>query len=137
MNYLKNKSLINSDAADLLHKQPLFAPVVHCAYYSCVQYMLYIMIDIFGMTEDKIDNEVKSHKARANGRGGKHEYLINFFTQELRSKPDERRSFESINLLKKLRGVADYENKEVDYRKSQNSIDLSKQVLKVLKTNFK
>ena len=42
MNHYLIKSEINLSAAQFLHRHTYFLPVIHCAYYSCFQYMKHI-----------------------------------------------------------------------------------------------
>jgi predicted membrane protein len=76
--------------------------------------------------------------ARRNNNLGPHEYLINEIEKELRNDKKDHRIFQNnITQLKKLRGIADYEDVQIDSKKGDISIQLSDTVLKNLRANFK
>ena len=132
MSHLKNKSEINSMAAILLQKQSLYPSVVHSAYYSCVQLMKHILIFTLGKTEAEISSEVR------NSNSGSHEVMINNINDHLKSNNKDWKTFNTnINQLKRLRVIADYENTQIDFGKSNDSIHLSDIVLKHLRSNIK
>lgn len=58
MSKLKAKAEFNIDAAQLLIDKSLYAPSVHCSYYSCFQLMKYTMKEIFGITYDELAQRV-------------------------------------------------------------------------------
>ena len=47
MSKLRQESDFNIDAASALLKQNLFAPSVHCSYYSCFQFLKYTIKEFF------------------------------------------------------------------------------------------
>ena len=123
MSFLINKSEINLASAELLHQKNNYASVVHCAYYSCHQMMAHIWYH-------KLNKKdlVKSKEE------GSHEALINCIGGFLKEKSFDLRGFNnSIGQLKKLRHKADYKNEEIDSTISNNSIQLSKSTLLILK----
>lgn len=131
MSNLKNKSEINSAAAILLQKQCFYPSVIHCAYYSCVQYMKHLLLTKLGKTELELANEVR------NSSNGSHEVMINNILEHLKNKNKDWKTFlTTISQLKKLRVSADYENIQIDSTKGSNSILLSEAVLKHLKANI-
>lgn len=128
MNALKNKSDINLEAAELLHKNSLYPSVIHCAYYSCFQYMKFIWIEEMGKSELDLSNLIR------NSTEGSHEVLINQIGVFLKNKGCDFRDFNNkIGQLKKLRRRADYEDFQIDSMNSGHSLTLSKILLKVLK----
>ncbi|MDY0280344.1 MAG: hypothetical protein RBR35_07270 [Salinivirgaceae bacterium] len=55
MSYLRQKSEFNLDAAKLLQSNSLFAPSVHCSYYSCLQLLKATIIEFFGVSYEELD----------------------------------------------------------------------------------
>lgn len=132
MGHLKNKSDINFSAAELLHKQSYYPSVVHCAYYSCIQFMKHIWLTEMNKTEEDL------RQLNQNSADGSHEVLINEIKKHLTNKRLDSRVFNSSILqLKRLRVNADYEDIQIDFTKSDNSISLSRLVLNNLKNDKK
>lgn len=128
MSNLKNKSEINFDAAELLHKQSLYPSVIHCSYYSCIQLMKHIWLYKMNKTEQDLEIITKSSTE------GSHEVLINQTGGFMKSKSIDFRTFNNlIGQLKKLRVNADYKDIQIDSSVSNNSITLSKNSLLILK----
>ncbi len=125
---LKNKSEINYDSAKSLHDTGSYPSVPHCAYYSCFQYMLHIWLKKLNKTEAELIT-LKNNKDRS------HEVLINQIKIYLDSKSlaNGRAFNNSIVSLKRLRTDSDYKDIEITRGPSDNSIALSKDILKILK----
>ena len=132
MNFLKNKSEINFEAAELLHQNYLYPAVVHCSYYSCVQLMKHIYLFKIKKTEDNLIQETRRSRDKSS-----HNTLISEihkFTEKLSLDKEDRFYFyKKISSLKNLRNKADYEDIEVDIEKSKKSLDMSKTLLVILK----
>lgn len=73
---LKNKALLNIDAGDLLLKNTLYSPCIHCYYYGCFQELKAILYDFFEFTTE--DLNVHKHEI--------HSYSINYIHTELSKK---------------------------------------------------
>ena len=132
MSHLKNKSELSKAAADLLQRNSFYPSVIHCAYYSCIQLMKHILIATLGKTEAEIAAEVRSSPK------GSHEIMINNINKHLKSNSKDWRTFNSkITQLKRLRVDADYGNIQIDSVKGNDSIILSDEVLRHLKSNVK
>jgi len=128
MSSLKNKSEINGTAAAYLDSESIYAPVAHCAYYSCYQFMKHIWLT----TMNKTDADLTA--LTRNTLEGSHEVLINQIIKHLKTKNQDVRSFNTeIVSLKKLRHKSDYDNVEIGSEISSNAIKLSKSALIVLK----
>ena len=80
MSKLREKSEFNFDAAQVLIKNNLFAPSVHCSYYSCFQLMKYTMNYVFGISYDELNTRISVTA------GGTHSYVTNFFNKEVKKK---------------------------------------------------
>ena len=105
MSVFKDKSSFNIKSADLLLRNSYFAPSIHCSYYSCIQYMLYILFD-----KQKIDRGEFASERRVR-KGGTHGYAIYLIELQLLKK--DRQSYKTfqqlITELKFLREQSDYE----------------------------
>lgn len=121
MSKLRQKSDFNLDAAKVLLEQNLFAPSVHCSYYSCFQLLKYTIHDFFGEDYEKQANNISTTKQKT------HQYVINYITNKLKTlaSSQESRDFKrKINDLKQFRIESDYENIEVSmaiYAKCTNT----------------
>lgn len=112
MSKLKQKSDFNIDAASVLLKQNLYAPSVHCSYYSCFQLLKYTIKDFFGVDYETQAVNISSSKQKT------HQYVINYITNELMllSSIAESQNFKrEIKDLKLFREESDYENKEINF----------------------
>lgn len=71
MEKLKNKSEFNLEAADLLIKSGLYAPSVHCSYFSCFQLVKVIVCTV-------IFDSITDHGSKISQTGGhSHNYFWN------------------------------------------------------------
>lgn len=115
MSKLREKSEFNILAANILLKQSLFAPSIHCSYYSCFQLMKFTIKYFFG---EDYDTQVSNI---SNSLQGSHSYVISLMYKELTSLSnlEESRKFKrKIMDLKLLRAESDYDNIEIDFEKS-------------------
>ncbi len=137
MSHLKTKANINDTASAFLYEKGLYAPTVHCAYYSCVQLMLYLLTT--KIYQNRAEFDCKSNELKIETKLGSHERMINLFTSYLRNnKKDggdrEWKDFNTeINQLKKLRTDSDYGDNETLKPDGENSMKLSESVIKLLK----
>lgn len=124
-----NKSDFNLESANILQKQSKYCSVVHCAYYSSIQLMKYILLYKANKTDAIIIQE------RDVSGEGSHEYMISTVSKFLREKkhPEVVTFLKGINDLKKMRVKADYEEIQIDDTIGRNSILLSEQSNKILK----
>lgn len=137
MSQLKAKSELNRAAADILQDKSYYPSVVHCAYYSCIQRIKYILLSKYNLTEADLLQERTALSSTTSKPLGLHEYLINKITKELLKNKKDWKSFNTdILQLKKLRVNSDYEDVQIDFSKGKTSIDLSDSVLKGLIKNF-
>ena len=51
MSKLKEKAKFNLSAAEILQENNLFAPSIHCSYYSCFQLLKFTINDFFGISQ--------------------------------------------------------------------------------------
>ena len=133
MSKLRQKSDFNLDAAKVLLEQNLFAPSVHCSYYSCFQLLKYTIHDFFGEDYEKQANNISTTKQKT------HQYVINYITNKLKTLAgsQESRDFKrKINDLKQFRIESDYENIEVSFDKGNNAYEKAKEIRLYIILNF-
>jgi HEPN domain. len=124
MSYLKNKSEINFSSAELLYQNDLYPSSVHCAYYSCVQLMKYIISDKIGINYEKQASEISQLKNQKAKRRGSHNYMIDKIEEVMLTvdKKEANSFVGSIEDLKEFREESDYENIDILSVKSRDSI---------------
>lgn len=125
---LRNKSEMLADAADFLQNKGYYLAVAHAAYYSCYQMMKYIWLYSMGKTQEELDSNT------SQATMGSHEYLLNEVVNYINSKKGDTRYLRNnIPQLKKLRRQADYDDTTIDYVTSKRAIDLSQELLIILR----
>ena len=133
MSKLKEKSNFNIQAAESLEGQSLYAPSIHCAYYSCCQLLKYTINEFCGIDYQQQAIEISSSKQQS------HQYVVNYITNELKKYVDFQvcRDFKrKIKDLKQFRIESDYENIEINTDKSQQAIGLAKEIRMYVIRNF-
>lgn len=127
MSQLLKKSAINEEAANALHKKDLYPSVAHCAYYSCLQLIKHILLNVLQVPPGDLAT------SQSSTREGSHEIMINKMTRHLNKTGKDYKTFNSkIGQLKRLRVDSDYENIMIDYSKSEESILLCQRIRKIL-----
>lgn len=130
MSILENKSIENHAAGLILISQNLFSSSVHCSYYSCIQLMKYLLLLNEGKTEEEL------YLMQQTAKQNLHEFLINYFIQQLRENnvyTVYRNSIGKLTQLKALRNDSDYKEIIIDETKARLASDLSFKILKDLK----
>ncbi|OIP05778.1 MAG: hypothetical protein AUJ97_00155 [Bacteroidetes bacterium CG2_30_32_10] len=133
MSKLRQKSDFNIDAASALLKQNLFAPSVHCSYYSCFQLLKHTIKNFCS-----IDYETQAANISATQQKT-HQYVINYITNELKtlSSVFESQDFKrKINDLKQFRVESDYENIEVSSDKGNEAFNKANEIRYYIIKNF-
>jgi hypothetical protein len=131
MSTLRTKSDLSIVAAEFLNMHSHYSSVIHCAYYSCFQRMKYTWLDVMGKSEQDL-------RDLQTGSGqGTHEVLINQIKHYLKSKSQDHSVFnKQIIELKRLRVAADYKHILIDQATSEESIKLSRTLLKILENSI-
>ena len=135
MSKLKEKSEFNIDAAQVLIDKYLFAPSVHCSYYSCFQLMKFTINAYFGMSYDELRQKVS-----VNTSGGTHTYVTHFFNTEVRKKyglTDYTDFSRKIKDLKEFRESSDYDDSEITIDNSTKALQYAKELRYYIQKNFK
>jgi len=133
MSKLREKSKFNLDAAEVLITKNLYAPSVHCSYYSCFQRIKCIFPEYFNLTYNQIDSTVASIKT------SEHNYLIHYLSNQIKQKLGdvEYRNFNNdIKDLKLFRTESDYKEIEVTSDLSNKALKLAKRINSFLDTTF-
>jgi uncharacterized protein (UPF0332 family) len=123
LTYLKNKSEFNIDGAELLIDNNLFAPSIHCSYYSVFQSMICVYCLKNGLTFEEYSVEAKSHQ------GSSHNHLIRGFCSLVVDKRASRFLKRNIDDLKASRIKSDYDNFQVDSEFSVKALNKAKKLL--------
>lgn len=125
MSKLKEKSVFNFNAAQLLSEKCLYASSVHCSYYSCFQIMKYTIKDFFDITYSELSKNITSSSKNT------HRYIIDFIKENISGKvdiSDERNFSRKIKDLKQFREESDYEDIEVCYDKCKKAYDIAEEI---------
>ena len=136
MSYLKEKSNFNIDAAELLQNKSLFAPSVHCSYYSCLQLMKVAINEFLEISFEELDLEIKT--AKEENKGNTHEYIIKKIGDNIRynSKAEFRIFHRNIKDLKNFRVRSDYEDFQITTTESFKAFNIAKEIRTQLKETF-
>lgn len=116
MSKLKQKSEFNFDAGNKLINEHLYAPSVHCLYYSCFQLMKVIIKEFDGIEYNEFANKAREKAEAKNTQiEGSHEFVINAINKHVFNfdKNEYRNISSAIKKLKKLRVQSDYDNVEI------------------------
>jgi hypothetical protein len=133
MSKLLEKSRFNLDAAGLLIKEGLYAPSVHCSYYSCFQRVKSIFPDYFGISYSQIDLNVASSKT------SEHNYLIHYISEQILQKIgciEYRKFSNAIKDLKEFRTKSDYKDIEVSTDLSTKALSIAVEINHFLDQQF-
>lgn len=133
MSKLKEKSKFNIDAAQMLLNNALYAPSVHCSYYSCFQLMKHTIKYFFGVDYDTQSANISTSKQQT------HQYVISYIFNELHNFVDRSECLKfrrKIKDLKQYRTESDYANIEVGVDKGKEALDKAKDIRTYMINNF-
>lgn len=134
MSHLREKSNFNRDAAESLISLSLYAPSVHCSYYSCFQFLKYCFKLNSGFTYEEINDRVRKN------RKSEHTYIYDSVVTILsgmgRSNDEYRYVKTKYNDLKQFRTEADYYDKEVNEEISEKALSISREIVRIVKKNL-
>lgn len=123
---LKLKSILNKESAELLLKDNKYAPSVHCSYYSCIQFMLFLIYGKLKVTNT--DFEIR----RKEVQKGTHQYAISLILDHLNTLKYEKDGKDNLKFfktkiseLKLLRELSDYKDVMIDNVQGDEAYDLS------------
>lgn len=133
MSKLREKSKFNLDAAEVLIKENLYAPSVHCSYYGCLQRIKSIFPIYFGLTYNQIDINIRT------GSTNEHAYLIRYISEQIRKNIGLKEYAEfkrNIGDLKEFRIHSDYKDIEVTSAQSNKAYRLATEINEFLVEKF-
>ena len=128
MSFILSKSDANYDSAEYLSQGGYFASSIHCAYYSCLQLMIFIYKKEKG-TDPNFDSFGVNEK-------GFHNYLFNCVIQLIKNKNQIRTLNTYFGDLKRSRVKSDYYDNEIKPVESTEALKKSRYLRSVLKKEF-
>lgn len=133
MSIYRDKSHFNREAANLCLKNNLYAPSVHCSYYSCIQYMFYILFEKLKITKEEFSRQKNLYGKKT------HTLAIKLVGQDLINKErNDYKSFQKlIPELKELREKSDYENIVINQDEGYKAMNHSDSIKNILTKNYK
>ena len=131
MKILLNKSNENLEASIFLKDEEFYSSSIHCAYYSCIQLMRYIIFNIHNIDEEEFDNNQNITNI------GSHNYLLNEIISHLQyDKIDIRSLKNTFRNIKELRKNADYKQIKILLVDCNNAYDKANNLNKSLKSFY-
>ena len=132
MTKLKQKSEFNFDAAKVLIDNNLYAPSVHCAYYSCFQLMKFALKDFCGIEYIELRRRIGLSQQNT------HSFVIKELGNEIIK--NDRHTYNEfsrkIKDLKTFRTDSDYENTEIISDQGQKAYKLAGEIRSLLIENL-
>ncbi|TAE11813.1 MAG: hypothetical protein EAY72_10175 [Bacteroidetes bacterium] len=121
-------------AKELKNKHSLFDSSIHCAYYACIQYMMYLIYEKL-----KITTREQFDADRRHNKDGSHGFAEKLISLEVSKKdPQEYKWFKkTFPELKRLREKADYSTTIAGMEDSDDAIKKSESITNTLKKLFK
>ncbi|HTO15692.1 MAG TPA: HEPN domain-containing protein [Edaphocola sp.] len=129
---LFQKSEFNADASEELIKSYLYAPSVHCSYYSVFQLMKYLMNTFCGINYEDIDVFVRNNKT------SEHRYIQRQILNEINNADREnyQRIKREVDDLFQFRVYSDYKNVEILHDQAEKAFKYSQELRNYLKTKM-
>lgn len=126
MRILLDKSQSNIEAAELLHREEMYASSVHCSYYSSIQLMRHLLFNKFGYDDIEFDGRPEVQDK------GSHNFLFGFLRTKI--DPKESRSYNIyLQQLKDHRKRADYMQIKILEVDSEKALSLATNLNSLLK----
>lgn len=128
MTGFKNKSDFNKLAADELIKMGYHSPSVHCSYYSCIQYVLHILVTRGGIEEKNLRSKTSQEK------GGSHNFYINTISEHIKKnhRTEAKELKNTLGKLKIIRERSDYTSLEITDIASNDACMKRDEILRTL-----
>lgn len=124
MSFLNNKSEFNLVGAQLLIDNNLYAPSVHCSYYSVFQKLKYKYVLKKDISYDDLAQMIILDTRNT------HRYVIEEFCNFIQDRLKKRDLKNKINDLKAFRVESDYEDLEINIDKSNLALSKSKEIIR-------
>lgn len=139
MSVLESKSAENYySAIKLYDPEKKYASSVHCAYYSCVQFMIHAVMKIERKTLSQLDADFQLWSNNGLNSGGTHVYYYNKIKTLYRNsnKLDQLVKISEIPQLKRIREDADYKDIVIDEPRCRQALDMADRILKNIKNTL-
>lgn len=133
MNGFQEKKIQNLRAAEILLKENHYCSSVHCSYYSCVQFLLYIVYNKLNITRKEFENTARHLKS------GTHKHASKLVSTEL-AKIDvaEYKWYQKVfPELQLLREKADYSEEQISQAESMEAKNKAFAISNLLSRKFK
>jgi uncharacterized protein (UPF0332 family) len=128
LSFLNNKSEFNLEGAQLLIDNNLYAPSVHCSYYSVFQKLKYKYVLNKNISYDDLTQLIILDSRST------HKFVIEEFCNFIQDRFKKRELKNKINDLKAFRVESDYEDLEINYDKSNLALTKSKEIIREINT---
>ena len=131
MSELLKKASSNYSAAELLIENKIYPPSIHCAYYSCLQIILFLINSklegSWQSYQDSLDAAKVLNKEKPESL---HNQYITFIKEDIKktNRTTQRLFSAGIGVLKKYRNVSDYKDKEIADDIAEESLDLATKI---------
>jgi uncharacterized protein (UPF0332 family) len=128
---LLEKSKQSMLAAELLVKQQYYAGTVNRAYYSCLQFILHILLEKLAQTRETLEDQPRT------GTHSKAQYLLES-TLVLRdkSKKDYKSFQEKFPAFKQERVLADYHEAAFTQERAYQAISMAQSIMNTLNKHY-
>ncbi len=133
MSEFENKSSQNIIAAQVLIEEALFAPSIHCSYYSCLQLCKHVLKYIIKISDQQIKDELGKPNLKS------HELIREGILDNLKGKLNDKEymNFNStFNSLKRSREMADYTETDIRRELAMESVEKSKSLAAIIKRQY-
>jgi len=132
MSELLKKASSNFSAAELLIENENYPPSIHCAYYSCLQIILFLINSKLSRAWISYQDGLDASKAlnQQIQKQSLHNLYISFIKQDI-NKTDastQRKFSTDIGILKKYRNDSDYIDVEITDNIADKSIELARNI---------
>jgi uncharacterized protein (UPF0332 family) len=131
MSELLKKASSNYDAAEMLIEKGNYPPSIHCAYYSCLQIILFLinskLANAWQSYQDGLDAAKALNKEKTESL---HNQYITFIKEDIKKtdRTQQRLFSAGIGVLKKYRNDSDYKEKEIPDDIAGESFDLATKI---------
>lgn len=140
MSELLKKASNNFSAAELLIQNKNYSPSIHCAYYSCLQIILFLIDSKLSSAWISFQDGIDASKAidPTTKQQSLHNLYISFIKDDIKkSDASTQRKFSTdIGILKNTRNNSDYKKIEITDVIADNSIELARNINKQLLTHY-
>jgi uncharacterized protein (UPF0332 family) len=119
MNGFLEKTKQNLTSAQILLDQCHYSSSVHCAFYGCLQTLLYVLFVKLKYDKDKFDVDLKFKKT------GTHQHVFELIQEKIKKKDESDYHWfkKTFHNLKKLRERADYSEESISQSEGHDALN--------------